>query len=96
MYSIELQVRDFLALKGVDTFWIDSAVTYIRQGLATNNHFPMHIIDHTVTVERGRVKRYTAKVKVRYPDTASEGIISLRYTCDPTRMAAHKVRVTQA
>lgn len=96
MYSVERQVRDFLAIKGVETFWIDSAVTYIRQGLATNSYFPMHVINHTATVERGRVKRYSAKVRVRYPDTASEGIISLRYTCDPTRMAAHKVRVTLA
>ena len=91
MYAVELQARDYMALKCVDTFWIDSAWGYIRLGLATNQYIAQHIIEQTVTVERGRVKRYTAKVRVRYPDTCTTGIISLRYTCNPNAAKAHKL-----
>jgi hypothetical protein len=94
MYNVERQVRDFLILRGCQTFWVDSAMGIIKQGLASNQYLPQHIIEHQVTVtQQGRVKRYTAKVRVRYPDTATDGIISLRYTCNPDARKAHKLWV---
>ncbi len=94
MYAVELPARDYMTLKGVETFWIDSAYSIIRQGLVSNNYFPLHIIEQAVSVTRqGRVKRYTAKVRVRYPDTGTDGIISLRYTCNPDARKAHKLWV---
>ena len=93
MYGVELQARDYMALKCVDTFWIDSAWGIIRQGLASNQFIAQHIIEQSVTVVRGRVKRYAAKVRVRYPDTCTNGIIGLRYTCNhnPNAAKAHKL-----
>lgn len=94
MYGVELQVRDFLLGRKVIPFWIDSAVGYIRQGMVSNHYLPRHIIEQTVSVTRqGRVKRYTAKVKVSYPDTGTDGIITVRYVCNPDARKAHKVWV---
>lgn len=92
--TTENAVRDFLLLKGVQLFWVDSAVNYIRQAMASNAYFVTHVIDHKVTVSAtGYVKRYRAVMGVSYPDIGARGSITISYTFDPYRTVAHRVKV---
>lgn len=92
--TTENAVRDFLLLKGVQLFWVDSAVNYIRQAMASNTYFVTHVIDHKVLVSAtGYVKRYMAVMAVTYPDTGTRGSITINYTFDPYRKVAHRVKV---
>jgi hypothetical protein len=94
MYSAELAIRDFLKYKGVQTFWIDSAVAYIKLGLFSNTYISRHVMEQKVTVSpTGNVKRYTATISVTYPDTNRTGTIILTYTFDPKRKVAHSMKV---
>ena len=94
MYGTENQVRDFLRLKGAPTFWVDSALGYIRRGLATNTRLPLHVLTQSATLGLGgTIKRYTGTIAVRYPDRDVAGTIKLTYTFNPKRAIAHNVKV---
>jgi hypothetical protein len=89
--SVENSIRDFLILKGVPLFWVDSHMGIIRQGLAGNTHFATHLIEQHVSLSQGHVKRWTAYVRVKWPDTARQGVMGLRYTFNPKAKKAHKL-----
>lgn len=91
MYAAELAIRDFLIGKGVPLFWVDSHVGVIKQGLAGNTHLCTHVIEQKVSMSKGHVKRYTATIAVKWPDTARQGVMGLRYTFNPNARKAHKL-----
>lgn len=95
MYATEIAIRDFLISKGVVLFWVDSHMNVIKQGLATNQYLPMHVIEQAVTVSKGHIKRYTATIRVRYPDTCRDSTVSLRYTFNPNARKAHTLRLNE-
>ena len=97
MYNAELAIRDFLLHKGVQLFWIDSAVGYIRMGLAGNSYLVSNVLTQRVTVVQGHVSSYTATVAAIYPDSKRKAVLQLRYRFNAKAKAgakAHKVTLT--
>lgn len=92
---VENAIRDFLLLKGVELFWVDSAVSFIRQGLAQNRYFASNVLTQTVKLDPfgHRVKSYKALLTVTFPDSNRKSAIELSYTFDPKRRNAHRLRI---
>lgn len=93
MSNVETAIRDFLLLKGVQPFWLDSAISNIRQGLATNAYFVTNVLTQRATVQDGHVTAYTATVTSVFPNVGRGDpmVMELRYSFKPTRKQAHRV-----
>jgi hypothetical protein len=85
----------YLEKAGVQPFWIDSAMAYIRQTLSSNASFSKSIIGQYAKVENGHLCRYRARVVVTFPGIKrKDAVANILYTFDPKRRMAHKCELS--
>lgn len=93
MPNFDTIITGFLRSKGVEPFWVDSAMGRIRQGLATNAYFTVDVQAQSVTVVNGYASLYTATIRVAFPDAMKRQTMRLSYSFNPKRDPAHSLTV---